>query len=42
MTGNDVRGMLNMPPHAEGNSLTNPHIATPTTGEQPNPPKEEA
>lgn len=42
MTGNDVRSMLNMPPHAEGDSLTNPHIATPTTGEQPNPPKDDA
>lgn len=40
MTGNDVRGMLNMPPHADGNSLSNPHITTTTTGPAPSAPKE--
>lgn len=39
MTGNDVRGLLNMPPHAEGDSLSNPHITT--TGPAPSAPKEE-
>lgn len=42
MTGNEVRGMLNMPPHADGDSLSNPHITTTTTGPAPSAPKEEA
>jgi HK97 family phage portal protein len=28
MTGNEVRGMLNMPRHDDGDSLSNPHITT--------------
>lgn len=28
MTGNEVRAMLNMPSHPEGDSLSNPHITT--------------
>lgn len=37
-TGNDVRALLNMPPHADGDSLSNPHITT--TGPAPSAPKE--
>lgn len=39
-TGNDVRTLLNMPPHADGDSLSNPHITTTTTGPAPSAPKE--
>jgi HK97 family phage portal protein len=28
MTGNEVRSLINMPPHPEGDSLSNPHITT--------------
>ncbi|WP_280776866.1 phage portal protein [Rhizobium sp. SG_E_25_P2] len=41
LTGNEVRSMLNMPAHPEGDSLANPHITTtpaapsPTDPEQP-------
>lgn len=41
-TGNDVRSMLNMPSHADGDSLSNPHITTTTTGPAPSAPKEKA
>ncbi|RVG25036.1 phage portal protein [Sinorhizobium meliloti] len=41
-TGNEVRAMLNMPPHPDGDSLSNPHITTTTTGPAPTAPKEEA
>lgn len=39
ITGNDVRSMLNMPDHPEGNSLSNPHITTtkPAAPEAPAP-----
>lgn len=40
LTGNEVRRMLNMPPHKDGESLSNPHITT--TGPAPPAPKEEA
>jgi len=43
LTGNEVRAMLNMPPHPDGDSLSNPHITTTTTtGPAPSAPKEEA
>jgi hypothetical protein len=43
MTGNEVRAMLNMPPHPEGDSLSNPHITTtPAAPANPEPPKESA
>lgn len=44
ITGNDVRAMLNMPPHPDGNSLSNPHITTPPNQcpEEPEAPKEAA
>lgn len=42
LTGNEVRSMLNMPPHPDGESLSNPHITTTTTGPAPTAPKEEA
>ncbi|MBY3070757.1 phage portal protein [Rhizobium laguerreae] len=41
-TGNEVRRMLNMPPHPDGDSLSNPHITTTTTGPAPTAPKEAA
>ena len=31
MTGNEVRAGLNLQPHLEGNSLSNPHITTAST-----------
>lgn len=44
LTGNEVRAMLNMPPHPDGDSLSNPHITTTTNTapEDPEPPKEAA
>lgn len=44
LTGNEVRAMLNMPPHPDGDSLSNPHITTTTSTEpaDPEPPKEAA
>lgn len=44
ITGNEVRAMLNMPPHPDGNSLSNPHITTPPNQrpEEPEAPKEAA
>lgn len=43
-TANEVRSMLNMPPHPDGNSLSNPHITTtPNTAPvDPEQPKEAA
>lgn len=44
LTGNEVRAMLNMPPHPDGDSLSNPHITTTTSTApaEPEPPKEAA
>lgn len=43
-TANEVRRMLNMPPHPDGDSLSNPHITTTpnTAPEDPEAPKEAA
>ena len=42
ITGNDVRAMLNMQPHPEGDSLSNPHITTtPAAAPAVEPSKEE-
>lgn len=35
LTGNEVRAMLNMPAHPEGDSLSNPHITTTTPAAAP-------
>ena len=41
-TANEVRRMLNMPPHPDGDSLANPNITTTTTtGPAPSAPKED-
>jgi len=44
LTGNEVRAMLNMPPHPDGDSLSNPHITTTTSTApaEPEAPKEAA
>ncbi|UVC10191.1 phage portal protein [Rhizobium sp. TH2] len=41
MTGNEVRGMLNMQPHPDGNSLSNPHITTTPAAPAIEPSKED-